>query len=468
MMEAEDMATMVTNNAHREAERLKARGYTPKQAERIILGQFDAGEGIFKDMDRQINQMTDELYKEAVAEPINDYAKTNPNTKLIWKLGRVKTDHCSDCRTLSTLGAKTIKQWRKQIINNKKTGLPREGKTKCSYGCKCMLKPAGKDGGKKAEEQKKEETGTKGIPKSELRPNMCGKHTTVAGAEAWATHNFKRKDGKPLSVSYGNLNDPDMANGSNLQLKQLYKDFPKNDLQDVLIGGIRSDWLGQCSAGSHITIQMGFANNNRKKADQSYENNFRRRFHPETKRGTKDLNGFRKSVLSHEFGHTLAWRYIRNVTSWFHKDLTGTWAEGMPTELRKLYREYNKDVKAFNKRWGSPHIYKAKFDGLTGEAKRYTRDAGTDKGGYHYAPSSFGWFNGNPIRGKGKSKDLYLSQKEVNQFLKERDAFYLSKYAEKNLDEFISEAIAQHYNGVQTSPYATKVWNILKNAYDKR
>ena len=37
----------------------------------------------------------------------------------------------------------------------------------------------------------KKEKGTKGIPKDQLSPGMVGKHTTVAEAEAWATHNIK-------------------------------------------------------------------------------------------------------------------------------------------------------------------------------------------------------------------------------------------------------------------------------------
>ena len=383
----------------------------------------------------------------------------------------------------------------------RRTGLPREGKTKCSYGCKCMLKPTGKleplaDTREKTlreEKKKKEETGTKGVAKSELRPNMCGKHLTVREAEAWATHNFTREDGRPLVVDYSQLNDPDMANGFNLQLKQLYEDFPNNDLEQVMAGEINSTWMGLCSGGSEITIQTKFANQTQEKADEHYIHNQIRRFHPETIRGEKNPRGYRKSVLTHEFGHVLSWRYVRQSNSWAYLETNGTWAEGMPKKLREAYNRYLKDVKAFNKRWGEPHIYKpsetraidASLDYLYAEGgdnrgnwrKLHQEMAppGKDKGGYVYAPSNMQWHSNNPIRKPATEGGVlpfvrgpYYTQSEVDAFVAERDEFYLSKYAEDDLDEFVAEAVCQHFNGVQKSPYAREVYEILKEHYAKR
>mgnify|MGYP003649410800 CR=1 FL=1 len=476
IQEAEDMADLTLRNAERELERQRSRGVPERNARSGIIRDFDNGEGIFRDLERQIDGMVDELYKDAVSQPVDHYAEQNQKQLFIWKLGKVITDHCPDCRYLSTLPARNIKSWKAISIGGRKVGLPREGRTKCSYGCKCLLRPVGEKEAPVQEAKIKKEKGTKGIPKDQLSPGMVGKHTTVAEAEAWATHNIKnysKPSGKPYPVAfdYSMLNDPDMANNFNKQLKILYKDFPINDLGSVSVSSMRQNWYGYNRGGKELVVNHKFANDNRKGSDVSYNNSIARRYHPENKDQGK--GGFRASVVSHEFGHTLSWKYIRRG---YWASATPPWAEGMHSKLSKLQRRYNKEVRAFNKRWGDPNIHNYKTQLNEPGIINILKGAGKDVNNMYYMPQSHKWHKKNHSR-KGDYYDQYqriptnkafLNQKEVNAYVKERDGFYVSGYASKNLDEFISESIAMYYNGKHVSPIAKEVFNVLKHHYDKR
>ena len=71
-----------------------------------------------------------------VAVPANTYGREHPDQLFRWILGEHVIHHCSDCLRLSKMEPRTIEDWAAMD-----TGLPREGKTECSYGCQCLLKP---------------------------------------------------------------------------------------------------------------------------------------------------------------------------------------------------------------------------------------------------------------------------------------------------------------------------------------
>ena len=115
-----------------------AMGMPGVTAKNEIIADIREGSGVMKAWINKQNRIINELTKSMVAAPVNDAAALG---KSHWVLGAVKTSHCPDCLRMAEIsdadGPKTIAAWRKYGV-----GLPREGKTECSYGCRCMLLPA--------------------------------------------------------------------------------------------------------------------------------------------------------------------------------------------------------------------------------------------------------------------------------------------------------------------------------------
>lgn len=113
-------------------------GLSSSTAKNEIIADIRQGTGVMQAWVNKQNRIINELTKSMVAAPVNDYANENKAAVFDWVLGSVKTSHCGDCIRMSNLsdsdGPKTLDGWRKHGV-----GLPREGKTECSYGCRCML-----------------------------------------------------------------------------------------------------------------------------------------------------------------------------------------------------------------------------------------------------------------------------------------------------------------------------------------
>lgn len=116
--------------------KLMQQGYTEAQARNQVMRMIQNNEGFAKAFWNRQNRLINELENKLVALPVQEYAEQNPEGKYKWVLGEVITHHCGDCLRLSKLEPRTLKEW-----HSMDTGLPRQGKTQCSFGCKCMLKP---------------------------------------------------------------------------------------------------------------------------------------------------------------------------------------------------------------------------------------------------------------------------------------------------------------------------------------
>jgi len=115
-----------------------ATGQTASTVKAEIIADIREGAGVMQPWINKQNRIINELTKSMVAAPVSEVVAKG---KSDWVLGSVKTEHCPDCLRMAeisdTEGPKTITAWRKYGV-----GLPREGKTACSYGCRCMLLPA--------------------------------------------------------------------------------------------------------------------------------------------------------------------------------------------------------------------------------------------------------------------------------------------------------------------------------------
>jgi hypothetical protein len=132
-LEAE--ANHLLDQAEVEALKLVQQGYSLPQAEAIVMGWIQNNQGFAKAYWTRQDRLINELENKLVALPVHEYGDQHPDELLKWELGEVITHHCHDCLRLSKLPPMTIGEWRKL-----KTGLPGEGKTQCSFGCKCKLK----------------------------------------------------------------------------------------------------------------------------------------------------------------------------------------------------------------------------------------------------------------------------------------------------------------------------------------
>lgn len=103
-----------------------------------LVADVRNGTGIMQSWVNKQNRLINEMTKSMVAAPVTAAVARG---KSYWVLGSVKSQHCPDCLRMSdisdTEGPKTLDGWRRYGV-----GLPREGKTECSYGCRCMLQPA--------------------------------------------------------------------------------------------------------------------------------------------------------------------------------------------------------------------------------------------------------------------------------------------------------------------------------------
>lgn len=111
-------------------------GISHSEAVKTIIGWVNNNTDFYATFTNKLKKMTREMAKELVAKPTKAYAEDNPEIKFFWVLGEVKTKHCNDCLRLSKMKPRTVDEWRSLGY-----GLPREGKTECSYGCQCMLEP---------------------------------------------------------------------------------------------------------------------------------------------------------------------------------------------------------------------------------------------------------------------------------------------------------------------------------------
>jgi len=119
-----------------EKTRLMRNGASARRANAVIKGMIDNEDGVYKSWLNRQDKIIQELTNTLVQAPAMEVANQNPRLKHAWVLGVVKTSHCSDCKRLSSMEPRTIDEWRKIGL-----GLPREGQTICSYGCRCLLKP---------------------------------------------------------------------------------------------------------------------------------------------------------------------------------------------------------------------------------------------------------------------------------------------------------------------------------------
>jgi hypothetical protein len=124
------------DQAEVEALKLVQQGYSIPQAEAIVMGWIQNNQGFAKAYWTRQDKLINELENKLVALPVHEYGDQHPDELLKWVLGEVITHHCHDCLRLSKMEPMTIGEWRKLD-----TGLPGEGKTQCSFGCKCKLKP---------------------------------------------------------------------------------------------------------------------------------------------------------------------------------------------------------------------------------------------------------------------------------------------------------------------------------------
>jgi hypothetical protein len=115
-----------------------ATGQAAAAVKAAITQDIKTGSGVMQAWVNKQNRIVNELTKAMVAAPVNNAVGAQ---KCDWILGAVKTQHCPDCSRMAQIsideGPKTRADW-----ENYGVGLPREGKTQCSFGCRCMLLPA--------------------------------------------------------------------------------------------------------------------------------------------------------------------------------------------------------------------------------------------------------------------------------------------------------------------------------------
>lgn len=115
----------------------KDSGLNDREALEAVRSEISSEQGRYKAFRNRMKRQIKEHIKVAIAKPAIEASNDEPDLKFRWILGDVKTKHCPDCLALSREKARTIDEWR---MFGK--GLPREGLTACSVGCRCALRPS--------------------------------------------------------------------------------------------------------------------------------------------------------------------------------------------------------------------------------------------------------------------------------------------------------------------------------------
>jgi len=137
MIEIESEVEAFLSRANIEVLKLREQdGLSKQRALDTVIGQVEGQTDFAKAFFNRIDKITQEIGKQTVAKPVREYGKKNPQQLYKWHLGSVKSVHCPDCLSLASMEAQTIAGWLSH-----KLGLPREGKTACNVGCKCLLEP---------------------------------------------------------------------------------------------------------------------------------------------------------------------------------------------------------------------------------------------------------------------------------------------------------------------------------------
>lgn len=108
-------------------------GYSRSEAIQQVKKEIMNEEQAFKAMFNRQGQIIRPLSQDITNEPIKEWTEEHKDEDLYWNLGYAH-EHCPDCKKLSRMEPRTIDEWRELGY-----GLPREGKTQCSFGCNCLL-----------------------------------------------------------------------------------------------------------------------------------------------------------------------------------------------------------------------------------------------------------------------------------------------------------------------------------------
>lgn len=136
LQQLEGEVDALINTLALEATKLTRGGISRREAVRTVLADVTAETGLYQAFQNKQKKIIRTMENQLVARPIEDWAGQNPGLKFKWVLAIA--EHCPDCLRASRMPARTVAEWRQLGF-----GLPRQGLTECSYGCKCNLIPEG-------------------------------------------------------------------------------------------------------------------------------------------------------------------------------------------------------------------------------------------------------------------------------------------------------------------------------------
>jgi len=113
-----------------ETKRLITRGYSKQKAISLIMNDFNKGENFMSAWSNKQSRMMQLAYKNVVQNTNKSVIKKDEKVKWVLEPGAV---HCADCEMMrGEIGTK-------EELLAFGVGLPGDGMTECSVGCKCML-----------------------------------------------------------------------------------------------------------------------------------------------------------------------------------------------------------------------------------------------------------------------------------------------------------------------------------------
>jgi hypothetical protein len=299
-------------------------------------------------------------------------------------------------------------------------GLPASGFSVCTTNCRCQLLPQTYKGENLDKPLVKPKPG-----KDIIAPNMAGKHKTVKDSISWMKSNVGAE-----SVSLNGLDLP-TVNRINKSFKARLDDGYKFTYKKVDTYRSNSGVIARSSA-DRLRFNLKHTGDVKRFEGFTAANAERSGHFPS---GCKTFD----SILTHEFGHGLAFNDVYSVGNRVH------YGSDTGRALGKLHGEYSRELtrlnSAFQKKWLASgkslfelREYKDSFDvGRT-----------VKKGGKSY------WVQTN------RTKDYY---KEVY------GNVYISNYAKKAIHEWVAEGFTMAINSPNPSPYALKIRDLILGKY---
>jgi hypothetical protein len=158
-----------------------------------------------------------------------------------------------------------------------------------------------------------------------------------------------------------------------------------------------------------------------------------------------------KAIIDHEWGHVLTVDDFTTYGSY------GGYKTPIRKEMQSLKTKYTKDLN--NKYKNASNVIRDSYEKTNFEQRSAVYEAESR----YFMTSNKERLLADLEQAKISKTNIDKIEKSINEF----EFIHISKYAQKNLDEFVAEGFSSALNSENPSPYAKEILQIINKYYKK-